>query len=558
MGDRLKRLAAAGVNRLRALGLLDRWLALALVLGGALGVQGMGWGRYDCLNADAMAFRTIFSSDRPPGHPGNFSKPPFYTYVNHVAARLPAQALSWFVSPGGGEVRDDAYFRIRLILGRLLNLAIFAGATLLIFALANAYYGAVAARMAALIFSTTAGYVVYQVFLTTDLALIFMMLASFAAAAAIVRNPTVGISVAAGLLAGLATATKYNGLAVAAALPVAHLLASRGNPVLACLRRPAAWLCGLAVPVGFVLGNPYAIFDWPKFSADFIYNYETTPVYGGVVEGTGYAVFLERIPELLGWPALGFLVLGAFAGLFALRRGPFGDAWKLVVLAAVVAGLYFWRIGDFPRIATRFVLPVTPFLLLIAACGFGVLMRWRYATAPVLVALIAYNLASGWWVGSLFREDPRMRLIPVIVEASHGSAKVEMSKSIPYLHKLAGEKIRRIEMPGAIERGQIFTQIFEDREDMEKFRGRWKAEAGPEWFSAAERAKRNPDFVVWCENEVEAPVRPYFEELLREESGYHIIFDAETPSRPWWAYPTRPEFVPNRTIVWQRNQPRPI
>ncbi|MDX2079839.1 MAG: glycosyltransferase family 39 protein [Terrimicrobiaceae bacterium] len=558
MGDRIQRWAAAAASRLRAWGLVDRWLALALVLGGVLGVQGMGWGRYDCLNADSMAFRTIFSSDRPPGHPGNFSKPPFYTYVNHVVARLPAQALSWFVAPGGGPQRDDAYFRIRLILGRLFNLTLFAGATILVFALARTYYGIDSARVAALIFSTTAGYVVYQVFLTTDLALVFMMLAAFAAASAIVRNPSVGISVAAGLLAGLATATKYNGLAVAAALPVAHLLASRGNPIMACLRRPAAWLCGLAVPVGFLLGNPYAVLDWPKFSADFVYNYETTPVYGGVVEGTGYATFVERIPDLIGWPAVWFLAAGAVAAVFALRRGPSGDAWKLVVLAAAVAGLYFWRIGDFPRIATRFVLPVTPFLLLIAACGFGVLMRWRYATVPFVAVLVAYNVASGWWVGSLFREDPRMRLIPVLVEAADGPTLIEASKSIPYLHKLSGEKIRRIEMPGAIERGQIFSEIFEDRQDMEKFRGRWKADAGPEWFSASQRAKRNPDFVVWCENEVEAPVRSHFEELLSGEAGYHIIFDSQSPNRPWWAYPSRPEFVPNRTIVWQRNPPNPI
>lgn len=554
MAEKLSAYPALGLRWLaakaRELGLVDRWLLAAIAAGLVLGAQGMGWGRYDCLNVDSMAFRTIFSGDRPPGHPGTFLKPPFYTYVNHIAARLPAQAISGAIVWGGGKVRDDLYFRLRLFLGRAVNLAMFAGCTVMIFALCRAFFGSVAARAAALLFATTAGFVVYQVFLTTDLALLFMMLASFCGAAAIVRKPSVGVSVAAGLLAGLAAATKYNGLAVAAALPLAHLLASRGNPLLACLRRPAAWLCGLAVPVGFVLGNPYAVFDWPKFSADFLYNYHTTPVYGGITEGTGYGKFLATFPEIFGWPGTFFLAVGFLLGLVALaRRDRGGDGWKLVLLALAVVALYYWKIGAFPRMQTRFVLPVAPFVVLMAASGFALLFHWRRTASVLLGGVVAYNLVCGWWVGELFRSDPRMALIPVVAAHSEGKTRVEMSKSIPLLHKLAGEDIVKIELPSAIRRGQLFDEIFADREDMQRFRERWQQSDGLEWFQPEARAKRKTDMIVWSENDVELPVRPFFEALLAPDSAYEVVFDAASARRPSWVYPSRPEFVPNRAVV---------
>ena len=164
------------------LGLRDKWLLLAVVLGFALGVQGLGWGRYDCLNVDAMAFRNIFSKSRPPMHPGEFLKPPFYTYVNHFAARLPATAISASAFWMGQKERNEFYFLLRLFLARSLNLALFAGAVALIFAVVRKYFDLAAARVSALLFATSAGFVPYQIFLTTDLALVFMMLTSFACA----------------------------------------------------------------------------------------------------------------------------------------------------------------------------------------------------------------------------------------------------------------------------------------------------------------------------------------------------------------------------------------
>ena len=535
------------------LGLRDKWLLLAVVLGFALGVQGLGWGRYDCLNVDAMAFRNIFSKSRPPMHPGEFLKPPFYTYVNHFAARLPATAISASAFWMGQKERNEFYFLLRLFLARSLNLALFAGAVALIFAVVRKYFDLAAARVAALLFATSAGFVPYQIFLTTDLALVFMMLTSFACACVIARRPTMGISVAAGLLAGLATATKYNGLSVAIALPLAHLLGSRGNPLLACLKRPAAWICGLAVPIGFLIGNPYAVLDWPKFHSDFFYNYTTTPVYGGQTAGTGYAAFFQTFPEIIGWPAMIIVILGVFAGILglatSLRRT---DAWKLSLLALAVFVLYTWKIGSFPRMTTRFVLPMAPFLLIIAATGFGVLARAKWIFVPALIVTIAYNLVCGWWVGELFRGDPRMRLLDVVRGQIVGHAVVEVSKSIPGISLMPGRDIRTVRMPGAIERGMLFDKMFADNDEMRKLSGKWKSSDGPEWFSKENREKRGSGWIIWSSNDVEKIVSAEYLALFDRASGFEVIFDGASPVRPRWAYPHQPDFIENRATVWKK------
>ena len=534
-------------------GLRDKWLLLAVVLGLGLGVQGLGWGRYDCLNVDAMAFRNVFAKDRPLMHPGEFLKPPFYTYANHFVARVPAMVITGAMFWEGKKEHAENFFRLRLLLARLLNLALFAATVAMIFLVVRKYFDPVSARVAALLFATSAGFVCYQIFLTTDLALVFMMMTSFVCACGIVRNPGLGISLAAGLLAGLATATKYNGLAVAAALPVAHLLASRGNPIIACLRRPAAWLCGLAVPVGFLIGNPYALLDWPKFRSDFFYNYTTTPVYGGLSEGTGYEAFFWTFPEIIGWPATIVVACGIVAGVIGLiwQRGR-GDAWKLWVLALAVFALYAWKIGAFPRMTTRFVLPMTPFLLILAAAGFGILARARWVAFPLLAGVIGFNLACGWWVGELFRTDPRMTMLDTVRDQIVGKTLVEVSKSIPSISLMPGREIRTIKMPGAIERGQQFDEMFADDPAMQKLSGKWKSKEGPEWFSRAAREKRGSQWIIWSSNDVEKIVSAEYDALFDPASGFQVVFDGATRERPTWAYPHHPDFVINRATVWKK------
>lgn len=547
------RLANAPAAAAGAFGnLRDRWLVLAVLLGLALGAQGFSWGKYDCLNLDRMALRNVTLKSLPYLHPTHFFKPPFYTYLNHFLARVPAETASksmvW-LDPGA---RRQVFLLMRLGLARSLNLAMFAGSVVLVFLLVRRPFGVPAARLSALLLATSAGFVPFQVFLTTDMAVVFMMLAAFACAVKIVGSPGVGISVAAGILAGLAAATKYNGLFVAAALPVAHLLASKGNPLVACFRRPAAWACGLCVPVGFLIGNPYAIFDWPTFSGDFLYNLKITPVYNGVTEGNSYVAFFLAFGEIFGLPGTILVAAGLLAGMVILTGKDRANARQVWLLAAVVFLAYYWKIGGFPRIETRFVLPAAPFILIMAAAGFGLLLRAGWPAFTVAAAVIVYNLACGWWMGTMFRQDPRMLALGLAGPRVGSHDSVEVSRSLPRLQDLPGKELKVFRMPNGIEIYAIFSKLFAEDKQMQGLADRTQTKEGAEWFSPGERTKRTPDWIFWSSIDLEPANRSEYEALFKSGSGYDVVYDKTSPEFPWWAYPRYTEFIRNRTTVWKK------
>lgn len=534
---------------------IDRWLLGAILAGALLGAQGFTWGRYDCLNLDRMGLRNMTAKGRPWLHPGWFVKPPFYTYMNHFAARVPAEFVSRNLIWLDGTAKRQTYLKLRLALARTLNLFFFAGCIALVYGMAKASFGVGSARVSAWLLATSAGFVPYQVFLTTDLALVFMMLASFACAARIPLNPSMGISVAAGLLAGLAAATKYNGLLVAAALPVAHLLASRENPILSCLKRPAAWACGLAVPIGFLIGNPYSILDWPTFYGDFLYNLKVTPVYNGATSGTSYGTFLRSFWEILGRPGSLLTAAGILAGAVAVAIGPGRKAWKFLLMTAVVVAVYMWQIGKFPRIEVRFVLPMAPFAILLSSSGFEQFLKIRPVALPVFAAIVLYNLACGWWIGELFRKDPRMAALDFAARELPATAKAEVSKSMARIQDLPDRKTEVIKIPNGIELSANFEKMFASDEQMAGALKRWSTKEGPEWFRPEARAARNPGWIFWSTIDLENAARDQYDALFDEKSGYRVVFDGSSPELPWWVYPRYTEFIRNRLTVWKKIQP---
>jgi hypothetical protein len=534
-------------------GLRDKILILSLVIGVLVGVQGFTWGRYDCLNLDKMAFQSVFDKNRLPFQPARYVKPPFYTYLNHFVARIPAMTVSSLFFWKKSHERYEIFLVVRTWIARTLNLIMFAACTTAIFISIRKNYNLGAARFAALLFATSAGFVPYQIFLTTDLAVIFVMLASFLFALRIINNPSMSNSIAAGLLAGLATATKYNGLAVAIALPLAHLLACRsGNPLIEAIKRKSAWMCGACVPLGFLLGNPYTIFDWQKFRADFLYNYTVTPVYNGATSGNGYSRFFESFYEIFGVPGTFFLAVALVLGLgFVLLNFKTSKAWQLWIMAGAVFALYTYKIGAFPRIETRFVLPAAPFLLIMASAGFTIFLKARFLSISVLAVILAYNLAFCWWTGRLFANDPRNYIPEFAKKKLQNGGIVEWSKSNPKLEALP-VKLQIHEIRTGLERAAMFDKMFADNAEIHAMVKKKEVQVTPEWFSVESRKSRNTDYVVWSTIDLEGIVRKHYDALFDESSGYRVFYDAQSPKQPDWVYPKRTEFTRNRTTIWEK------
>jgi len=159
----------------------------------------------------------------------------------------------------------------------------------------------------------------------------------------------------AGLCAGLAGATKYNGAVVVLLPLLAHILASPWGEW--------GWLSGrlLLVPVGFLLGffggNPFALGHLPDFLNDLatvLYHYGTEhPGFEGLGNWRWYpTVFLTSADAP-------WIVAGALGLIGLLWR-----EWRKGLLVVVFPILYYLMASRFVVRFERNMVPLLPFLAL--------------------------------------------------------------------------------------------------------------------------------------------------------------------------------------------------
>jgi hypothetical protein len=220
---------------------------------------------------------------------------------------------------------------------------------------------------------------------------------------------------AAGLLAGLATSTKYNAAALAVSMAVAQVLLLTRSP-----HRPwslRAWAPSIvfaaAAVAGFLLGTPYSVLDAAKFMEDLRYDLTHLSEPHGIDVGPGWYAHLTRsLPY-----GCGFLIFAsAIAGIvLALRRAP---RRALVVVAFALSFLAV--LGSGRTVFFRYVMPLVPVACLFAAFTASTLgdlvARWRradaapsLATLGVALAIGAPSLASSAWMDVLLaKTDSRI------------------------------------------------------------------------------------------------------------------------------------------------------
>ena len=525
-------------------------LMVALFLAILLSLFGANWGRVECWNLDQMAFQGTQSN----GLPWSYLKPPLHTYLNHILVMKPAEAIRTVL---GAE--HSWQYPFQLMGARLLTLALFCGMIILLYRITSHSSGKSAAVVIALLAATSAGLIKFNHFATADSPLLFWMVASLAMALRASRSARPTDALLAGLLAGLAAADKYNGLGVAAAIPAA-LVTSMG---LKGLFWKLSWLGALGVVLGFVLGNPGVLFDTRNFVQDFLYNLYTTPVYNGQTKGSGYVTFLSAFPELVGWPATLLIAAAITWTLFlALFHKLTRKETILIAASGAVFLFYFVTIGRFPRMADRFVLPVVPFILLMASPGLG-RVSWRRALPLAgILAILAYNLLCSVLLDLRFLSDPRMRAqIFVRKEFAPGST-VENSYA-PDWNLLPGVHSRITKLPCATGRAETFSKLFGSNEVIRK--GIKKSEVSsypPDTFTEAGLVTRNPDYIAFS-NQVfdftgDDDAQRFYAALDREQLGYKKVFEGRwTPMIPW-TYPSHVDFLVERMVILQRtprNQP---
>jgi 4-amino-4-deoxy-L-arabinose transferase-like glycosyltransferase len=221
----------------------------------------------------------------------------------------------------------------------------------------------------------------------------------------------------AGVAAGLAAATKYNGgtailMPLAATLRVGELR-SRTLAVLGVVLGAAA---------AFLVGAPYSIIDLPGFLNGFAaliqhYNQERAP------GDPASLIYLKHIADwfsvitpgghlyrITSWPALALCGLGALSLLVGALR-PSRLPESLIVLVFPFA--YFWFISNHSLVFARYAMPVLPAMCL--AFGRGVDVIWsrlpgwlpQLRHRRIALAAMLLTLAPAAWQAFGFDVDRR-------------------------------------------------------------------------------------------------------------------------------------------------------
>lgn len=546
---------------------LDPVFLVALALAIGFGCYGITWGRVEDWNRDQMALRELRGV-----LPLDYQKPPLHTYLNHLLVLAPIGGIEHVSAFLGSENFHSN--EVRLLGSRLLVIMLFLGTISSAYLLSRDAFGLSVARMVALVFASSAGFVEYNHFLSCDSPLLFFLLLTLLLAYRGAVSGKLSLYLLAGLFTGLSAAIKYNGLFVGVTLVVAHLWANERRH-LGRLFFDRRLLLGLAmVPIGFLIGNPGALIDSRKFVADFTYNSKVTPHYDGTIAGHSYLDFLARIPEIVGLPGAILLAIGAtLSFVIVLTKRERRDASALCfTLAAVAFALYFLVIGSFPRMETRFVLPAVPFLIFLAgpflkaASARG---RWLYA---VLLALLLYNCSCSYLVGRRFRRDPRMKAQVWVAKHARPGLTIESSAEAPRWTKLTAvggvevaagtplemaphESLIDCRMPYAYGRLQLFRKLFPNDAWLQQHIVDYEIEADESLFTAAELRKRNPKLVAIYSTDYQVPstaVRGYYTDLITGRFPYRIVFDAATEAPLWWSYPRKIDFLSGRLTILKR------
>jgi len=548
---------------------LDRVLGWALIFALVFSLYGIRWGRVECWNRDEMALRGLHGL-----RPSGYLKPPFHTYLNYFLVLKPIVHAEYLTRRLTGQRIN--LNEAKLLGSRLLVVGLFLGTIWLAYLISLAAYGKFAARIMAWLFATSAGFIAYDHFLSCDLPLLFFMMLAFLFAWRITLRPDLSNYLLAGLLTGLCTATKYNGLAIGIVIVVAHFL-SKNETTLRSFVFSRRLFWGLVmVPAGFVLGNPFAVLDWKRFSSDFIYNYYTTPRYEGQTSGHSYGEFLIRIFEIVGVPGAILIAIGILLSIFPVLRGGLRrPATICFLLCASVCALYYGKFASFPRMQTRFALPVVPFLILMAGPFLESVWKKRIWIFPVVVPLLLYNAVCCFYVGHRFREDPRTAAQSWVQTHARAGTLLESSAGSPHWEKLPRPKIRELDaqkpnwsraagydvidlrMAHANGRAQLFARIFPDQPWIVEKAKQSEGEPDETLFTADALLKRNPQFVCVYSSDYGVPdatVRSYYADLLDGTFPYDIVFDGQTSQPPRWVYPRDIDFLSGRMTILARRR----
>jgi 4-amino-4-deoxy-L-arabinose transferase-like glycosyltransferase len=382
-----------------------RWTAIALflLLALALGLRlyGIDWDQGSLAHPDE---RFILWCAGDLGHSASYYQPGYHPcgtasapWNPHLFAygSFPLYLLKGVSAVWGLIGSPPSLYDLRFA-GRTLSALFDTTTVLLVFVLGWRLWGRGVGLLAALLAALAVLHIQLSHFYAVDTLLTLLAVATLLGCWRTLCSGRLIASALTGFAFGLALATKVSAAPLVAAIVAAHAAYALSDPAgtklawspsAARLRRAILGLvlAGAVALAALFVAQPYGFLDWPRFVSAVVEQ-------GGMVRRTldypytrqyiGTTPYLYQIRQLGEWglgPPLGIVaVIGALAALW--RGLVLREKSDLLLLAWVVP--YFAIVGAFQVKFLRYMLPITPVLLLWAARALIGAVSWARSLTP--------------------------------------------------------------------------------------------------------------------------------------------------------------------------------
>lgn len=251
------------------------------------------------------------------------------------------------------------------ILGRLLTVLLSIGTILLVYFIGKKMYNPRVGVIASLFLIFSPEHNKISHYLNPDSPMLVFLMLSFLFIWLIYQKGKTDFYILAGLFAGLGTATKYGGQLLFLPLFLAHMyyILDNKQPIKNIFLSFRLVLAGVFFLIGFFTGCPYAIFDFATFWRDFKWQSQhllTLGHYGSSTAQPAWLFYLwygfkENIGKFSQYLVLG----GVIFGLVRHRKR------ELILFSFPL--VLFLIMGSWKTRAVRYLLPLTPFFILIGS-----------------------------------------------------------------------------------------------------------------------------------------------------------------------------------------------
>ncbi len=401
-------------------------LALLLIAGFAfaLRVSGIEYG----LPSKSMTLTTYHPDESIPIYTMAAWKPSkFYFHPGRIinwggfhlfpmAASLKAAQIVGYLKPGSREFYEnnldqaDKIYKITRMLQIVTGtLTVFAG-----FWIIKKCFGLASGVLTSVLIAICPALVINSFSTRPDVSMVFVVLCSLIPSIQVWNQSNKRYSIYAGILLGLATATKYS----AAPYGIFHVLIHLLSPD-TTNRKNLAYFLG-AGAIAFAAGCPYLILDFPWFYEQALVLVSLAKAeIAPVIQGPGWKLYLTYfLPHGIGWP----LTAAGFAG------------WLWMIGDAIRGKVFFRSFQNPSRFALVWIASAFIIYMVVSATK-SQQVHYTQPVVPLFIFFAAYML--GQWISSL---QPAKKWAGVLAGAAVVS--YTLVYSLAHLKLYAGVNVR--------------------------------------------------------------------------------------------------------------------